>query len=128
MVGARLRLGIAVATLTVETSRERPRTPPSQRGRHQMTRRCRVCVKGQVVPFQSVDGRDYWRCTVCAATFVDASQLPDEEAERTRYTLHQNDPNDVGYRRFLWTLAVHCLSDFPRRKRAWTMAEGRALR
>jgi SAM-dependent methyltransferase len=78
-----------------------------------MMRYCRVCVKGKVVPFQSVDGRDYWRCTVCAATFVDASQLPDKEAEHTRYTLHENDPNDAGYRRFLWTLGRPLLARLP---------------
>jgi SAM-dependent methyltransferase len=65
------------------------------------------------VPFQSVDGRDYWRCTVCAATFVDPSQLPDEEGERTCYTLHENDPNDAGYRRFLWTLGGPLLERLP---------------
>jgi len=66
---------------------------------------CRVCAEGRAVPFESVDGWNYWLCSLCAAVFMDVSQLPDREAERLRYNQHRNDPDDAGYRRFLGKLA-----------------------
>lgn len=55
--------------------------------------------------FLSVDGQDYWRCGGCALRFLDPGQLPDREVERAHYRHHENDPEDPGYRRFLWRLA-----------------------
>lgn len=56
-----------------------------------------------------LDTRDYWRCEGCAATFVDPAQLPDIAVERAQYALHQNHPDDVGYRAFLERLATPLL-------------------
>ncbi|HDP24476.1 MAG TPA: class I SAM-dependent methyltransferase [Deltaproteobacteria bacterium] len=67
--------------------------------------RCRVCTTGNAVPFISVEGKDYWRCRRCQATFLDPSQLPDGTSERERYLLHENNPDDPGYRSFLSRLA-----------------------
>jgi SAM-dependent methyltransferase len=66
--------------------------------------RCPVCGTGSTVPFQVVAERNYWRCTSCAATCLDPSQLPGEAVERGRYALHENHPNDPRYRRFLGKL------------------------
>lgn len=61
---------------------------------------CRVCGDTRTRVFPA--GKSvYWRCGYCMATFMDASQLPDEAAERKRYERHENDPQDPGYRRFL---------------------------
>ena len=61
---------------------------------------CRVCGHGSTRLFPA--GKTiYWRCRHCMATFMDASLLPDEFTERKRYELHENDPDDKGYRRFL---------------------------
>ena len=57
-----------------------------------------------------VDGRDYWRCPVCVATFLDPAQLPGIESERREYELHRNAPGDPGYRRFLQRLSVPLLA------------------
>lgn len=54
-------------------------------------------------------GRAYWRCRVCAATFLDPSQLPTPAAELERYLLHENDPGDPRYRGFLSKLATPLL-------------------
>jgi len=75
--------------------------------------RCRVCNSGEAFAFQTVAKCDYWRCTLCQATFIDAKHLPDEETERKRYTLHENDPNDAGYRHFLSKLANPLLKRLP---------------
>ena len=48
-----------------------------------------------------VDGRDYWRCGACEATWVDPRHWLDEESEAAHYRLHRNDPADRAYRHFL---------------------------
>ncbi len=66
---------------------------------------CRVCLSGQAVPFSTVDRREYWRCPQCSAIFLESTQLPDIQTERSRYLLHENDPKDTRYRKFLSKLA-----------------------
>lgn len=66
-----------------------------------MSMACRVCAQGDLFPFQSVGGRDYWRCPLCEATLLDAAQLPDDTAERAEYARHENATGDAGYRRHL---------------------------
>lgn len=66
---------------------------------------CRVCLDHGAEPYRSIDGRDYRRCSVCAAVFVDSSFLPAADEERARYLLHENDPDDPAYREFLSRLA-----------------------
>ncbi|MBL8200962.1 MAG: class I SAM-dependent methyltransferase [Chromatiales bacterium] len=70
---------------------------------------CPVCevVAGQY--FLEVEHRDYWRCGECLATFVEPSQRPSAELERTHYRLHRNDVNDGEYRKFLNQLAAPLL-------------------
>lgn len=68
---------------------------------------CRVCRSAAAFPWLGVvaDRRVYWRCGVCAATLLDPRQFPTPAAEAAEYRLHRNDPNDLGYRRFLGRLA-----------------------
>ena len=49
----------------------------------------------------SLAGREYWRCTNCQLIQVPVAQRLDTAAEKAIYDLHQNEPNDVGYQRFL---------------------------
>lgn len=65
---------------------------------------CRVCGQGGTRPFPAA-GILYHRCRHCAATFIDTASLPSPEAERKRYEQHRNDPEDPGYRRFLYRTA-----------------------
>ncbi|MCC5996302.1 MAG: methyltransferase domain-containing protein [Oceanicaulis sp.] len=66
---------------------------------------CPVCRTPGPAPFASVDGTDYWRCAACEATFMDPRHHLAPEAEHAQYRLHQNHPDDPGYRRFLSKLA-----------------------
>jgi len=66
---------------------------------------CPVCREWRIYPLLSVNGRDYWRCDRCGTRFLDPSQLPSAEIEHRHYRLHENDPDDPGYRRFLSKLA-----------------------
>lgn len=67
---------------------------------------CRLC--GAVVgPFLTgTDGHHYQRCPRCMITQLDARQLPLPAEEHAQYRLHQNDPADPGYRRFVAQLAL----------------------
>ena len=66
---------------------------------------CPVCLGLRAAPFLSVEGRDYWRCADCLATFLDRASLPDREAETARYHQHRNSADDPGYIAHLSRLA-----------------------
>ena len=51
--------------------------------------------------FHSDRRRDYRRCPTCDLTFVPKAFLPTPEQEKAEYDLHDNRPDDPGYRRFL---------------------------
>jgi len=72
--------------------------------------RCPVCRLEKAWHFAQLDGRDYWRCPGCKATFLDPSQLPDRSTEQANYRLHRNDVDDPGYRRYLSRLTSPLLA------------------
>ena len=45
--------------------------------------------------------RDYYLCPECHLIFVDPEQRLDAEEELSRYEMHENDPDDPRYRKFL---------------------------
>ncbi len=71
---------------------------------------CPVCAAATVRPLLTVDGRAYWRCERCEATWLSPSQLPAPEGELAEYLRHENCPADPGYRRFLDKLATPLLA------------------
>ncbi len=62
---------------------------------------CTVCRARPRVFLVTVGGVDYWRCQRCEATLMDPASWPDRMAEKAVYDLHDNNPDDAGYRRFL---------------------------
>lgn len=48
--------------------------------------------------------RNFFRCGTCHLIFADATQFLSKQAEKAEYDLHQNSPQDMGYRRFLGRL------------------------
>ncbi|WP_114416256.1 class I SAM-dependent methyltransferase [Marinospirillum perlucidum] len=48
-----------------------------------------------------LQGREFWRCHLCGLVFVPAEFHLDGAAEKQVYELHENNPDDPGYRRFL---------------------------
>lgn len=71
---------------------------------------CLVCRASDPGPLVVLEGRRYWRCGVCEATFLDACDHPSPETAYAHYLRHENDPADPGYRRFLAKLAVPLLA------------------
>ena len=47
------------------------------------------------------EARDYFLCGTCGLIFVPPAQFVPPEAEKARYDLHQNSPQDAEYRKFL---------------------------
>ncbi|WP_209427412.1 class I SAM-dependent methyltransferase, partial [Pararhodobacter sp. SW119] len=66
---------------------------------------CPVCGGGRTEHLLRADGRDYWRCTACAARYLAPEHRPTAPVEYAHYLHHQNDPDDPRYRRFLAKLA-----------------------
>lgn len=67
---------------------------------------CPLCLRRSLIDFHRDRKRDYLRCTECQLVFVpSAHHLPLSE-EKAIYDLHENQPDDPGYRRFLSRLAL----------------------
>ncbi|MEC7816606.1 MAG: class I SAM-dependent methyltransferase [Pseudomonadota bacterium] len=62
---------------------------------------CPVCETPSLTPFREVDHKRYLRCGVCEATVMAPECRLTGEEERAIYELHDNHPEDEGYRRFL---------------------------
>ncbi len=62
---------------------------------------CPLCQTQQNRRFHQDKYRDYSRCDICHLVFVLPEQFLSATAEQAEYDLHQNSPDDPGYRRFL---------------------------
>ena len=74
---------------------------------------CPVCEQGSLLKFRVVNTQRYLRCDVCQATVMDASCRLSPEQERDIYQLHDKDPSDAGYRKFLSKLTEPLLERLP---------------
>ncbi|MDC7233873.1 MAG: class I SAM-dependent methyltransferase [Spirochaetales bacterium] len=66
---------------------------------------CPLCSSNQTDEYYEDRKRPYRFCPQCALVFVPPSSHLSEEEEKKVYDLHENDPEDRGYRRFLSRLA-----------------------
>ncbi|WP_428771938.1 class I SAM-dependent methyltransferase [Vibrio sp.] len=66
---------------------------------------CPLCHSQQIEPYFRDSRRQYLHCSRCALVFVDPAQRLAADLEKAHYDLHENDPSDQGYRRFLSRLA-----------------------
>jgi pseudouridine kinase len=64
-----------------------------------MTKSCVFCL-GPITSFH-VGGNEYLQCANCGGIFLARDLLPSAEAERQRYELHRNSPDDSGFRTYL---------------------------
>ncbi len=75
---------------------------------------CPLCSVTRNSLFHQNRDREYYRCAQCQLVFVPADQRLSAGEEKAIYQLHDNDPDDPGYRRFLSRLAeplLHRLAD-----------------
>lgn len=65
---------------------------------------CPLCAHPGLRPIATVGGTEFRACTQCALHMRDPQAWPERQAERAHYALHDNQPDDAGYRRFLQPL------------------------
>ena len=61
---------------------------------------CPLC-QSSTTHYHADKMRDYFQCANCRLVFADPESFLDLDGEKERYELHENDPSDEGYRRFL---------------------------
>ncbi len=64
-------------------------------------------------PSGPLQHRQYWRCEQCWLIFVPPQFQLSLEEEKARYDQHQNDANDLGYRKFLQRLVEPLIARLP---------------
>ncbi len=62
---------------------------------------CPLCADKQTQPYHTDQKRDYWQCHTCRLVFVPKEQHLNAAQEKVEYDLHQNNPDNPGYRTFL---------------------------
>lgn len=62
---------------------------------------CPLCQSRESALFFEDKNRPYLRCPSCSLVFVPPAHFLSPDAENAEYDLHQNDPSDLRYRRFL---------------------------
>jgi len=55
---------------------------------------------------------DFYHCSNCAGYFRPSELLPSREEERERYESHNNDVNDIRYRKFVEPITSSILQDY----------------
>ena len=68
---------------------------------------CPLCTARRVRHHCRDRERSFLRCDDCGLVFVPSSQFLSREDEKRRYDLHQNSPDNEGYRRFLQRMFIH---------------------
>ena len=71
---------------------------------------CPLCGAENASPYHKDKKREYFHCGRCALVFVPKHFHLSREKEKAVYDLHQNNPDDAGYRRFLSRLSNPLLS------------------
>ena len=66
---------------------------------------CPLCFSNRSHQLAIVDAKTYWRCNVCHLTFLSPKHHLALEAELAQYELHENNPEDSRYRKFLSQLS-----------------------
>ncbi|MBL6954126.1 MAG: methyltransferase domain-containing protein [Alphaproteobacteria bacterium] len=62
---------------------------------------CPLCGGTHIDPYHAGKARDYLHCATCDLVFVPSYQHLSDREEKAYYDLHDNQPDDPGYRRFL---------------------------
>lgn len=63
--------------------------------------KCILCLSDDIEHLFNADGFDYQHCKNCDLIFVKPGQRLEPDKEKSRYDLHENDPADEQYRKFL---------------------------
>jgi SAM-dependent methyltransferase len=78
-------------------------------GQPNFGRHCPLCSCNDVYPYHQDKSRIYLRCLHCKLIFVPRCYWLSAGDEKATYDLHENDPDDQGYRSFLSRLTAPLL-------------------
>jgi len=67
---------------------------------------CPLCSSDKTHFYAQAHRRTYVECDDCGLVFLRLEDLLAQDAERTHYLTHENDPHDARYRQFLDRLAL----------------------
>ncbi len=67
---------------------------------------CPLCSGEDIDPFYEDGNRTYLSCLDCKLVFVPSYYWLSDEEQKATYDLHENDPQDQGYRQFLSRLST----------------------
>ncbi|USD65209.1 class I SAM-dependent methyltransferase [Vibrio sp. SCSIO 43136] len=70
---------------------------------------CPLCEHTSTHHFYEDSHREYLQCPRCELVFVNPNDRLDAKREKAFYDLHENDPNDAGYRSFLSRMSTPML-------------------
>lgn len=79
----------------------------------EITSHCPLCLSADTAHFSRDQLRDYLRCEHCKLVFVPQEFHLSSADEQAQYDLHENNPDDSGYRTFLSRLADPLLERLP---------------
>lgn len=65
---------------------------------------CPLCSSQEILDFHKDRSREYLRCDICRLIFVPREYHLAPSDEKAEYDLHENSPDDPGYRKFLGRL------------------------
>ena len=74
---------------------------------------CPLCFARAASSFARLDAEHYFQCGSCRLIFLDASHWPSPAQEKAQYDLHENDPDDEGYRQFLSAVSRPLIARLP---------------
>ncbi|KAG5506356.1 hypothetical protein JIQ42_07974 [Leishmania sp. Namibia] len=67
---------------------------------------CRLCASPMVTLFHTDKVREYYQCSKCRLVFVPDHFVLSSAAEKALYDLHDDNPDDPGYQKFLSRAAM----------------------
>ncbi|WP_237467810.1 class I SAM-dependent methyltransferase [Vibrio stylophorae] len=71
---------------------------------------CPLCAHAPTQAYHQDKRRQYFQCPQCDLVFADPAALLPPEQEQAVYNQHENNPEDLGYRRFLNRVAEPLLA------------------
>lgn len=72
---------------------------------------CPLC-SDEAKPYYTEKERLFLKCPTCKAVITHPDNFLNAEAEKARYELHENDPENEGYQKFVSPITAGILNDF----------------
>lgn len=85
---------------------------------------CPLCLNKNIEHYHRDKQRDYWQCGLCDLVFVNPEQFISTQQEKSIYDQHQNNPDDIGYRKFLNKLLIPLVNQLSKEAKGLDFGSG----